>query len=222
MIKEKLLERVENLINQGKEVLLTKFNHGFHGELLVHCGKQSSFRSASRSFISSLFGENHSYFKDFTNYVQGQGYGETENGIGILESIKNEIEHDYLFTIRDLISSEIFSDFMEMSKYFLDKGYKDAAAVMIGSVLEEHLRSLCTKNSLDVTIEKNGKLVHLRAEELNTNLRKEEVYGVLEQKNITAWLDLRNKAAHGKYDDYTKEQVDLLYQNVLNFIMQFR
>lgn len=42
---------------------------------------------------------------------------------------------------------------------------------------------------------------------------------MLEQKNITAWLDLRNKAAHCKYDEYSIEQVNLMYQGVLNFIM---
>jgi hypothetical protein len=30
------------------------------------------------------------------------------------------------------------------------------------------------------------------------------------QKNVTAWLDLRNKAAHGKYAEYQGEQVSLL------------
>jgi len=46
---------------------------------------------------------------------------------------------------------------------------------------------------------------------------KASVYNKLDQKNVTAWLDLRNKAAHGKYDEYTKEHVELLMQGVLNF-----
>jgi hypothetical protein len=35
---------------------------------------------------------------------------------------------------------------------------------------------------------------------------------------VTAWLDLRNKAAHGQYADYTKEQVALTLQGVRDFI----
>ena len=40
------------------------------------------------------------------------------------------------------------------------------------------------------------------------------------QKQITAWLDLRNNAAHGKYSEYTQEQVSLLLQGVMDFIIR--
>ena len=33
-----------------------------------------------------------------------------------------------------------------------------------------------------------------------------------------AWNDTRNKAAHGKYSEYTKDQVALLIQSVRDFI----
>jgi len=38
------------------------------------------------------------------------------------------------------------------------------------------------------------------------------------QKNVTAWLDLRNKAAHGKYDEYNRQQVQLMHQAVFEFM----
>jgi hypothetical protein len=53
---------------------------------------------------------------------------------------------------------------------------------------------------------------------MNADLTKQGVYGKLDQKNITAWLDLRNKAAHGLYDEYSKEQVVLLLASVRDFI----
>ena len=106
-----------------------------------------------------------------------------------------------------------------MSKYFLEQNYKDPAAVMIGSVLEEHLRFLCENNSIETSSHSGTTLKPKKAEVLNTELTKAEVYGLLEQKNVTAWLDLRNKAAHGKYNEYNIEQVSIMYQGVLNFIM---
>jgi hypothetical protein len=135
-------------------------------------------------------------------------------------SIKDEIENDWLMSIKEMVSAEIFTDFLEMSKYLIDQNYKDPAAVMIGSVLEEHLRQLCKKYSVDVEfLNKSGEYVPKKAESLNSDLVKAGVYGVLEQKNVTAWFDLRNRAAHGKYGEYSKEQVDLMYQGVLNFIL---
>jgi len=53
---------------------------------------------------------------------------------------------------------------------------------------------------------------------LNADLATSGVYGKLDQKNVTAWLDLRNKAAHGHYNEYTKEQVALLLNAVRDFV----
>ena len=43
-------------------------------------------------------------------------------------------------------------------------------------------------------------------ESITSELAKQGVYSKLEQKNVTAWLDLRNKAAHGKYSEYNDNQ----------------
>ena len=53
---------------------------------------------------------------------------------------------------------------------------------------------------------------------MNSELTKAEAYSKLDQKSVTAWLDLRNKAAHGKYDEYDLKQVALLNQGVRDFI----
>ncbi len=101
-----------------------------------------------------------------------------------------------------------------MASYLLDEGYKDPAAVLIGGVLEEHLRKLCIKYG--ISIEENYK--PKKADKINSDLSKEKVYSKLDQKSITAWLDLRNKAAHGKYDEYSKKQVLLMLEGVRKFI----
>lgn len=217
MTKGILLKRIEQLIVQGQSVLATKWD-GFGGRY-VSKGVQMGFRSASLSFIKNIFGEQHPYYIDFNENVKKNMAYETEGGVNILTSIKNEIENDWLISFKELVSSEIFSDFFEMSIYLLKQKYKDPAAVMIGSVLEEHLRLLCRKNSVDISYEKDESTIAKKADTLNADLAKANVYGILEQKNITAWLDLRNRAAHGKYSEYTQEQVELMYQGVLNFII---
>ena len=57
-----------------------------------------------------------------------------------------------------------------------------------------------------------------KVETLNAELKKAGVYETLDQKNVTAWYDLRTKAAHGKYKEYNKEQVDLMVQGIRGFI----
>jgi hypothetical protein len=46
-----------------------------------------------------------------------------------------------------------------MAEYLLNESYKDPAAVMTGSVLEEHIRQLCIKNSIPIETIKDGKPV---------------------------------------------------------------
>lgn len=218
MTKENLLKRIDHLINQGQNVIKTHMYEDIVRDYVSH-GLQMGFRSGALSFIENLYSSQHNYYKDFDETVKGDGLSESESGVNILTSIKSEIENDWLLSIKELVTSEIFADFLEMSRHFLDLKYKDPAAVMIGSILEEHLRQLCNKHSVNTTFERNGDLIAKKANLLNDDLVKAGAYGVLEQKNVTAWLDLRNRAAHGKYEEYSIEQVDLMYQGVLNFIM---
>lgn len=102
-----------------------------------------------------------------------------------------------------------------MSEHLLNENYKDPAAVMIGSILEEHLRQLSTSNGNPILDAKNRPK---KANLLNAEIVKLGVYNKLDEKNVTAWLDLRNKAAHGKYSEYKKEQVELMLNSVTDFI----
>lgn len=134
---------------------------------------------------------------------------------GLLRALRADYAAGYLQPIIELIHADLFSDFLEMADHLIEQGYKDPAAVIAGSVLEEHLRKLCDKNGIDV---KKPDGTPKKADTLNSELAGANVYSKLDQKNVTAWLDLRNKAAHGKYGEYTKDQVALLIQSTRDFI----
>ncbi len=87
-----------------------------------------------------------------------------------LRIAKKEIEDGLFFSVSELAKAEVFSDFLESCKYFLEEGYKDAAAIMIGGVLEDKLKTLCMKEGI-VYMAPDGK--HLTIEPLNVNLKKQ-------------------------------------------------
>ena len=217
MDTNELLTRIDFVISKGNSALGQR-QHSSYGSDYVPQGVYAGFRSSSLSLITSIFGENHTYYKEFTAQVKDSSISYLEAGIHILQSLRYEVEQGWLKTFKQLVTAEVFSDFLEMSKYFLDEKYKDPAAVMIGSVLEEHLRQLSSKNSVDTFIVRGSGTIAKKADVMNADLVKAGAYGVLEQKNVTAWLDLRNRAAHGKYTEYTIEQVQLMYQGVLDFL----
>lgn len=180
----KYASRINEIIDLADRTLATKQTIG--GERFRTTSVNSElfyeFRTTSLSFILNLYGENHPFFFDFNRQVVQSNPSDTIEGRGILKSIKAEIDGGWLVTLKGLVSAEIFSDFIEMADYLLKEGYKDPAAVVIGSVLEEHLKQLCSKNGIPTEDIKSGKLVPKKADLLNSELSGKAVYNKLDQK----------------------------------------
>ena len=134
--------------------------------------------------------------------------------VGVCQSLLSDIRKGYTQSLAEVIHADIFADYLEMADHLVKQGYKDAAAVIAGSTLESHIRKLCNKHG--VATESSGKPV--KATKMNADLCKAGVYAMLDQKSITAWLDLRNNAAHGNYSEYDSGQVGLMISSVRDFI----
>lgn len=135
--------------------------------------------------------------------------------VGSLEALRADYEAGHLASLPELIHAELFADFLEMANHLLDGGYKDAAAVIAGSALEGHLRQLADKTGIPAT-DSEGK--PLNADRLNADLAKAQAYEKTDQKAVTAWLGLRNDAAHGKYEKYEAGQVGPMIAGIRDFI----
>jgi hypothetical protein len=164
-------------------------------------------RAAGRS---SIYYEQAKAVIDTNN----NAWGHLANQVGVADSLLHNIRAGYMKTLEELVHGEIFSDFLEMAQYLLDCGYKDAAAVIGGSTLESHLKQLCKKVGIPVDVGGKPK----KADLINSELATAQAYSKLDQKNVTAWLGLRNNAAHGDYHLYDKAQVSLLINAVRDFI----
>jgi len=143
----------------------------------------------------------------------------TAEGIcGIIEAAIAAIESGLLEGYGKLIRGDLFSDYLDMARYLLNEGYKDAAAVIAGSSLEVQLRSLCDRHDISTSDDKGGKETPKNAEGLNMELRRHECYDKTEQKLVTAWLGIRNDAAHGNYENYTSDMVKSMEMGIRGFI----
>ena len=217
---EDLIQRVDQLIQSADEVIQTEKSYDYIAGSYVNEELFHAFRSASLSFLSMTFGKDHTHYDEFNSQVTDSTPHYAKIGRGILSAAREELAGGWLTTTKGLVSAEIFSDFLEMAQHLLDEGYKDPAAVMAGSVLEEHLRQLCQKHGISTEITKQGRPQPKKADALNAELVKKKVYNQLDQKQVTTWLDFRNKAAHGKYQEYKKEQVSLMLQSLSDFMVR--
>lgn len=214
---QRLVNRIGELIASGEEILKTRVRQDEYNEY-VDAARMKGFRAAGLSFIERVFGNQHSHFTEFKNNTPAVTSKDAEYGIGILRAIKDEIAGDWLFSIKGLVAAEVFADFLEMADHLLDSGYKDPAAITAGSVLEEHMRQLCRRAGIDTDEDRDGKSVPKKADRLNADLAKAEIYSKLDQKQITAWLDLRNLSAHGRYTEYGVDQVRQMLSGVTEFM----
>lgn len=141
---------------------------------------------------------------------------------GILLALRKDFENNYLSTVTELLRADTFADFLEQAEHLLAEGYKDAAAVIAGGVAEQHLKNLCIKHGVAITLAKpNGDIRNLKADELNSELAKANVYNKAYQKTITALLGIRNHAAHGEWDQYSKEQVKNMLAQVTDLVARY-
>lgn len=174
-----------------------------------------------RATIERISGTSSPYYKQTKEILNSKDreWQKAMGLIGVLESLEFDLKANYLQTFEEMIHGEIFSDFIEMAGYLLEKKFKDSAAVIAGSSLEAHLRQLCVKNGISIdTMDKKGKTKRKKSNTLNDELAK--IYGKTEQKAVAFWLDIRNNAAHGHYEKYTLEQVQNMHIGILQFMIR--
>lgn len=172
--------------------------------------------------IQKLYGEKSQHFASYSRALATDGFYNIHSNyyehftqvFGVAKAIQHDVKHGLLVDFKALVQAEVFADFLDMGEYLLNEGYKDAAAVIIGSVLEDGLRKLSERAGLPLVTD-SGK--PLTIEPLNAQLAKAEVYSKLVQKQVTSWAHIRNKAAHGEFTEYTLEQVNMMLLFVQSF-----
>lgn len=180
---------------------------------------QHAFGINVATIARSLLGQNHPIVRNIdaliANYSADHSHRPSfplTKVIGVLTGIKSDFDGGYFTDIRTTIRSEVETDFLMQESRLLDEKSKDAAAMLIGAVLEDALRQLCQIHGV---IEGDG------IEKMNMPLKNAGVYGLPQQQQITAWAAIRNKAAHGRFDEYNINEVKLMHQGVSDFIVKY-
>lgn len=172
------------------------------------------FNTRALATIERLSPEGSAY-QQRANRAKASGLSEFGMLKDTLRALRDDIEAGFMRSFRELVHAELFSDYLEQAEYLNSESYKDPAAVIAGSTLEQHLRALCLKHGTPV---QNVKGQNEKADKLNADLAKAQAYSKLEQKQVTAWLGLRNDAAHGNYVAYEKSQVTQMILGIRDFI----
>jgi len=207
-VAEKTVHRLEELIEAGR------------GIAQDDAGGLRRWLTSARNLMLNFVGTDTTHCQAFEKLYAdwGDDYFEpdidqTKEMVGILEATRDDIAAGFMFKRDLLISAANFGDILEQAEHLLSSDYKNAAAVLIGAVLEGTLRRLCERRELPYTAKDT-------MEPLNVKLAKDGAYESMTQKMITTWGDLRNKAAHGHFEKYTDAEVRQMLQWVSGFVEQ--
>ena len=181
------------------------------GVVRVDYGRFHGWRAQAISALISVLGPTATYTVEFDKRVRQYYKSSVDAGIFILSALQSDIQNGYLRTTANIISAEVFGDFLEMAQHLLAEGYKDPAASLTGAVLEDGLRRIARNN--DITVTDRDDLSSLR-----DKCAHGKIFNNLVRQQITAWTTLRNAADHGKFDDYTENQVGSMISDVQSFL----
>lgn len=179
-------------------MLLTKFWATLERNTLPN----SSYRKNADKIISQVQ-------KEPVYYIQ--------QCLGILKALKDDIVKGYFEKITELIHADTSINIQEMAQDLFDIDHVDAAAMVIGTALELHLKNICTKFGISLVLP-SGK--NKTASSLNNELYTSRFISRSDNKDIISWQDIRNDVAHGIYGKHPKEKIELVIKGINLFLKQ--
>ena len=213
---QKLSERFDQLFEETKEIEATRGTQ--HNQLVgnvnvVDNEKTLTWKVKSKNLLVSTCGKDSQHYEEFIKAEKLRSYETQWDAFKRMKSVfiaaMDDYKNGYLTSLKNLIQADVFDSELEQAQELLSSGYKLAAAVIAGVVLETTLRDICYQNALTI-----GKL-----DKMNSDLVKAGVYNKLQQKRITALADIRNSAAHGKPEEFTDSDVAIMIRDIEQFLI---
>lgn len=205
-----IIRRFRELNDKAESVLATKVV-----EFETHEGQQfykvssDMYKEWATNVLNLLhrsFGESSIHYKNLAeHYSTFRGsLSDFSDSYGIFRAAKEDYEGGYLFNIRTLAKAEVLADAISQAKELLVSGYKDPACILARVSLESALKDLASRYGVS-----EGKL-----DRMNADLTKAGAYNMAKQKQITAWAEIGNKAAHGDWTHYTDQDASAMVAGV--------
>ena len=218
-IDEEIIHRFDELISRVDELMTSRVAESGGvtrypgGGAIVHESKDhldealvTQWATSSLHILSKVFGKESDHYEMFSELVPSltdysKGTRSVQKALAVVRAAKDDLEHGYLIGIRMSMQAEVLDDLIEQASQFLDEGYYQTAALVAGIALEEGLRRHCLQNN--VVLRPKAMM-----REMNDALTETKLYGSVIKARISALAEIRNQAAHGKWKEFSSEDVE--------------
>ena len=213
LFKQRFLELEQQLTEVENSTITVRSPLTGDSEITIPSDLILNWRVKARSLIERACGEQSSHLAMYLEAEKMHSFDTYMNQLKRMKAVflaaKEDFEGGYINSLRNLVQAEVFSNELEQAEELLGRGYATAAAVIAGVVLETALRDLCSINGIE----------HGSINKMNDDLAKTGAYNANQKKQITSLSALRNSAAHGKPEEFTKDQVKGMIDDVQRLLV---
>lgn len=216
---QRFADRIEELIKEGKHIATLErpsrvINRDGYIEgddmIQVH-----EWLTKTRNILETVFGRQSPQHRDFEEVLPEDGIKQVKQSldvypiVGVLQGALSDLKNGYLLGREFFIVGEVFDSILEQAKHFIKTGNKDIAAILARIVLEDALKRLARSEGIDDSF---------KASKINDELKNKERYPQVRWRSVQTWLDVGNDAAHGRFNEYTKEDVASAVGGIEHFL----
>ena len=234
-IDETIRKRFESLISEGQTLTQVMENEEAKNEQLrqngIYIVENDSQYAPYQAFLTKVItliqmvlanSERATQIIDSFNRMRRESYS-VQRIVGTLQGLQDDYVNGMLDSLSRMIGAEIASDYMGQAKQLLGEGVSKQydhvpAAVLAGAVLEGSLRRLCQRHTPEISIFKGDGEQPKKVTVLIDELKAAGLYNELKAKQLRAWADIRNAAAHGRFEDFERHQVEAMISGIQSFL----
>lgn len=236
--KKKIYQRFDELIKMGEGIIsdskiipgkIIEYRYSTRrlpDKTVIDWSRFVQWRVNCRTLFAHLFQQgniHYSYVEDVEKMTNTED--NVQWGIATLKALKENLENGFLSDLSSQIEAEIAADYMTQAANLIDEGADGAynhvpAAVLSGAVLEKTLRELCEKQEPTIaTIKNKGEYKTMNP--LIDDLRRSGVYNETRAKQLRHFADIRNHAAHGRFGEFSVDDVRAMIDGINRFISEY-
>jgi hypothetical protein len=201
----------------GQQVQIGKAHKKLDAEKLVE------WRTKTATLLSLVIQPGHIHHKSVQKVAEIQcDYDQLQAAVSLTRGIKDDLEKGFLDDMATAIEAEIACDYMGQAEQLLADSHRGKfdhvpAAVLAGAVLENALRKLCDQQQPPIAQKaQNGS--HKTLGPLIQELKKAGVFNEAKAKQLQAWADIRNLAAHGEFSQFKRSEVEPMIAGINSFL----
>jgi len=200
---ERVIEKLGSLVAEAKQI---EFDADEYNNVDEHADNQALawITSAHNAIVLACPDAASPYRRTIDALIVESATGSQRWFMARIAALLVQVEKDagagLLTSLADGIRAELFDDFLEHAKHYIQSSKKSEAGVIAGVVFEDSLRRLCAKRQ----IAEKGVALDL----LITALTADGTLSTTKAKRARAAAHVRTKATHAQWDEYDMRDVE--------------